>query len=41
MTLAKGCEGCDLEDFCKLLYLDVEVGESVYCPDGTEKEVEK
>ena len=38
MALSEDCKGCELEDFCKLLYLDVVDG-FVYCPDGTKHKV--
>ena len=34
--LSRDCEGCKLQLFeCKRRFAKVEVGEKVYCPDGT------
>lgn len=37
--LSKECKKCKLKDFCELLYLDVQKGEYVYCPDGSKHKV--
>lgn len=34
--LSKNCEGCELQLFeCKHRFAKAQLGEKVYCPDGT------